>query len=274
MLRGHSNNYPHRFPLPYYESSGTIFRVRAQHSSRSYGTLTSSSTAGALFILFVHRPAATTSIMIKMYSQRGKELTVVDGYKYRKYCKNKEEQNWRCIVKMCNAKIVTNIDGDILLNTEVYHNHDKDETVHRQMITNAAKSKASEEDLFDRPSKLIRREICSAPQEIREKITTKDINLARRNLYRQRRKLHPRLPETTQEIHEALQVVNTESNNGEELLLVNNSKQDRIAAYKLTPLTHKSSTKLLVETVYQMPRRGWEDNIKMDLREMGYNDRD
>ncbi|XP_069693627.1 uncharacterized protein [Periplaneta americana] len=189
------------------------------YPARSYGTLTP-----PLFILFVPPPAATTSNMIKMYSQRGKELTVVDGYKYRKYYKNKEEQKWRCIVKMCNAKIVTAVEGDILLNTEGNHNHEKDGTVHRQMITNAAKRKASEEDLFDRPSKLIRREICSAPQEISEKITTRDINLTKRNLYTQRRKLHPRLPKTTQEVHEALQVFNTESSNGEDLLLANNSE--------------------------------------------------
>ncbi|XP_069696486.1 uncharacterized protein [Periplaneta americana] len=171
-------------------------------------------------------PGSAAAIMMTMYSQRGNQLTLLDGYKYRRYYMNEQQQKWRCTVKICNAKIVTNATGNVLLTKEGSHNHERDETVHRQVVTNAAKRKAREEDLFDRPTKLIKKEICSAPKEIREKITTVDINLTRRNLYTQRRKLFPAPPKASQEVNEIIEILKTENSDGEDLLLVNDPRDE------------------------------------------------
>ena len=92
-----------------------------------------------------------------MYSKRGTELPVVDGYKFRHHKDLANNvQRWMCTKKDCTAYMRI---GDAVEGNQM-HNHprDPDGSLTRQKVSNACKRKAIE-DIFDRPSKFIRKKV-------------------------------------------------------------------------------------------------------------------
>ncbi|XP_066999016.2 uncharacterized protein [Anabrus simplex] len=150
--------------------------------------------------------------MISMLSQNGRQLKLLDGFKYRSYYQNNKKKRWRCTKKSCNAKIVTDIEGDVLINLEGTHTHQQDENVYRQVISNSAKRRACD-TLFNTPIKVIKSEIVSAPSEVAERLTSRDIVLARRNLALRRRKTSPAVSNSNDQVHKTLMMIDPDSSN-------------------------------------------------------------
>jgi hypothetical protein len=59
-----------------------------------------------------------------------------------------------------------------MLKTDLSHNHERETNLKRQVISNSVKRKTMNE-LAERPKKLIRKEIISAPSEYAEKLNVK-----------------------------------------------------------------------------------------------------
>ena len=96
-----------------------------------------------------------------MYSKRGKQLRVVDGYKFRWHKNLKDEvERWLCTNKSCTAFIKFSACREISSNLNHNHSRDSCSLLLRQKVANACKRKAIE-DLFERPSKMMRREMSS-----------------------------------------------------------------------------------------------------------------
>lgn len=125
--------------------------------------------------------------ILLMLSEKGKPLLVVDGAKFYLAQNLKSgEIKWRCVQKLCTAKVYTNKDNSKILKEDTNHNHAvKEETLARQKINNSVKLKAKEE-LFELPRKLISSEIRSCP-EISKSLTRHDIYNIRKTMYNARR---------------------------------------------------------------------------------------
>ena len=119
-----------------------------------------------------------------MNSQRGSELLVYDCYKYYKGRLMNVGQIWRCVKK----NICKTFDTD---------------------------------DISKRPAKLVRQEIQTAPEFVRENLKRKDLQLERRSCYKAIRSIYPPLPKNIQEVHDSLENINMCCANGDNILLVN-----------------------------------------------------
>lgn len=122
-----------------------------------------------------------------MLSEKGKPLLLVDGAKFYFAQKLKSgETKWRCVQKLCTAKVYTNAEDIKILKKDNNHNHAvKQGTLARQKINNSVKLKAREE-LFELPRKLISTEIRSCP-DLSKNITRHDIYNIRKTVYNARR---------------------------------------------------------------------------------------
>lgn len=146
-----------------------------------------------------------------MFSERGFPLIVLENHKYRRYreIKSTGEVVWCCTNKSCCAKVYTLNDAESTFSRKSgQHNHNINEgVINRQKINNSLKRKALEE-LCDRPSKLIHREIENQKSTLKT-ITTKDFELLRNNITYARLKNFPKRPksiEATQEVLDSFQV--------------------------------------------------------------------
>ncbi|XP_039284554.1 uncharacterized protein LOC111051676 isoform X2 [Nilaparvata lugens] len=119
-----------------------------------------------------------------MFSERGAKLLLLNGFKFTKNRKTKTGQKWRCCFKMCKAQLFTDDNGEQLLQAKVEHNHEPPANLHRKIISNSIRMKCKAGEASNqRPAKIIKTEIESAPDNISEKITKKDVDNIRRNLY-------------------------------------------------------------------------------------------
>lgn len=152
------------------------------------------------FILFV---GSLVMIMEFMYSQRGKKLILHGGFKFYKEKKVErvEGWKWRCTVKQCKAKLYVNRDESAILKDESVHNHVQNQKLARQVLASTVRRKARE-DVLERPSKVIRKEISSNANDCYEILKYEDIKCVSRSVYRERRKLSPRLQSSPGEVKE------------------------------------------------------------------------
>lgn len=124
--------------------------------------------------------------MYSMLSEKGKPLKVLDGHKFRKGGPTKNGQKWRCSRRGCQMVLLTDAAGDTLIQISLgSHNHNKDVYLPRQYIANSVKIKAAN-DIAAKPAELVRKEIREAPAGIRQQLTYKDVDAARRSTYRSR----------------------------------------------------------------------------------------
>lgn len=164
-----------------------------------------------------------------MFSEKGKQLLVINNYKF---CINHvSKQNvvtWRCIKKTCVAKVYT--EGETMNICEVSksnlnHNHREETNLKRQEVNNSCKRKA-EEDLLEKPAKIIRKEVARYTDE--NELTTKDISLIRRNIYNKKSKIYPALPKSREEIHTAVSSMVIKTNRNELFLHENDVENGMI----------------------------------------------
>lgn len=93
-----------------------------------------------------------------------------------------------------------------------------------QKIQNGIKRKATD-DLSERPTKLINRAFHDGSSE---GVTTQDLKNIRQSIYRSRRSLLPKLPQSREDVHDALESVECVTNKNEKFLLINNRENNII----------------------------------------------
>lgn len=160
---------------------------------------------------------ASCSVM-NMLSEKGRVLLVYEGFKFYKSDVTKLGQKWRCVQKKCTAKVYVDDTHDIMPVGQ--HNHQVSKNLPREYISNSVKRKA-ESEYSERPTKMIRKEIVSAPSDIQNQITRADVQCIKNNLYKKKRQQLPTLPKNISEVHDALHSIRIVSNENEELLQVN-----------------------------------------------------
>jgi hypothetical protein len=106
------------------------------------------------------------------------------------------------------------------------HNHAEPDnrTVQRLKVRQECKRKATDES-GERPNKMIMGEI--ARQDSTE-LVPEDVKSVRQAIYRRRRKTQPKLPQTREETHEALQHYDMFSGQDEKMIHINNSETNII----------------------------------------------
>lgn len=110
-----------------------------------------------------------------MFSAKGKEIKVVDGYKFRFHKRLANGSKWRaCTVKSCKAFFRINVQEEVV-DWSVDHGHSASDenTTQKERLNNAVKWQAVE-DLCEQLSKLIRRQLQDAKALIN--ISSADIN--------------------------------------------------------------------------------------------------
>jgi hypothetical protein len=104
------------------------------------------------------------------------------------------------------------------------HNHNTDgSSILKQQINNSVKRKA-QEDICERPAKLIHQEIANATQDCSdETVDMRALENIRKNIYAARRSILPPLPKNIRDVHDALNTMQVETIKNDNFLLVNDS---------------------------------------------------
>lgn len=177
-------------------------------------------------------------------SNRGRELLLVNNFKfYRSKVLQTDEVYWRCVQRTCKANVFT-VRNNLIVRSNLTHNHNIDvKKLNRQLITTSCKRAASE-DLAEKPSKIIRREL---RENLPTTITTTDVDYIRKNLYNARRKHLPyALPSSAEELHTILSKLDIKTNRNENFLFINDDKENIVAFSCATNLRILCN----IETVY------------------------
>jgi hypothetical protein len=99
------------------------------------------------------------------------------------------------------------------------HNHPPDvQKLSRQTVNNVCKRKAVD-DICERPSKIMNREVSNSVYK--ESLTTRDLELIRHNINRNRLNTMPATPKNIAEVHEAISSMNIVTDRKERFLLLN-----------------------------------------------------
>lgn len=164
-------------------------------------------------------------------SIHGKQLLVVEKFTFsRQKILKSGEIFWRCTKKStnCTAKIFTLGIENLVTRSHLVHNHEPEENkLNRKIISSACKRKA-QEDISEKPSKIIR---CELEKNLPETITTLDVTNIRRNIYYSRRKLLPGpLPKNVTEVHEILNSYSVKTSKNESFVFIN-SLHDNIIVF-------------------------------------------
>jgi len=159
-----------------------------------------------------------------MVSKKGKDLLVLNYFKFFKHHTSKKNENtWRCVIYKCKAKVYT-VDLNVnLINIDKScfdHSHASDETLKLQQISNSCKRKALD-SVIERPSKIIRKEISKYKNE--GDLILPDLKLTARNIHNTRMHCYPKLPTSRKEVHELLSLLDKKTNRGELFLYDNDA---------------------------------------------------
>ena len=84
--------------------------------------------------------------------------------------------------------------------------------------------KRGADDMFERPSKIMRLELRNNQNEIGYHIEAKDLECVRKAMYHERRKTVPKLPKTRQETHTCLDASELKSTRDEDMIKVNDAE--------------------------------------------------
>lgn len=145
------------------------------------------------------------SFVKEIKSERGKTQIVHENYKFSKHrCTSTNETVWRCIKRpKCNVYVYTvgEPGGFSVTTVRNEHNHGPEENIARQILSVACKRKA-EEDLTERPTKIVHKELTSS--NFSETLKCRDLKCIKENMYNARRKTLPTLPRSAHEVHSYL----------------------------------------------------------------------
>jgi 5-bromo-4-chloroindolyl phosphate hydrolysis protein len=143
--------------------------------------------------------------------EKGKPLILLENQKFYKYrvLKSTSETCWCCVKKNCRAKLYTFGDETDLVFSKNTGEHDHEVldkcVLNKQKVSNQVKRKA-EDWICDRPAKIIHQELNSQKQCL-ETLTSKDIQYIRNNFGREKRKTFPKLPKSSVDVQNALNVL-------------------------------------------------------------------
>ncbi|PSN44584.1 hypothetical protein C0J52_25049 [Blattella germanica] len=132
--------------------------------------------------------------LVKTVTNRGVQCIVWNNFKYRRQrVMTTVNISWRCTVKNCVATLQTNSDANeiVFIRDEHKHERESEQCIENHIIRNSCKRTAAE-DLTTQP----RKELCKSNAN---HIQKRNINSVRISIYRERRKLLPRLPRSTEE---------------------------------------------------------------------------
>ena len=153
-------------------------------------------------------------------SEKGKPLLIFENYKFREVIlKSEDFRKWRCANKTCKAVLFTDKHTNEVIDTKYEHSHAGPTQLTRNLISNAVKRKAVEA-LNEVPREIIRLEINTTGKD-GQKMTLKDVNRITKNVYQARRSLMPCIPKTLHDAHQAVDVMSTLSDTGDDMLLFN-----------------------------------------------------
>lgn len=121
-----------------------------------------------------------------MVSSRGHSMVVVNNYKFRKSHFTKDGTvRWRCAKKSCRAKLTTGDCTDLVMCTDLVHNHPPDQKLERQRFNNVAKLTAMQ-NFGEKPSKVVHSQL--SMEEFKNTALDKDdFSYVKRNIRRTRR---------------------------------------------------------------------------------------
>ncbi len=207
-----------------------------------------------------------------MLSEKGKQLIVYKNFKYRKEYETQEGMKWRCTKKNCKGKMYVAEDGKTILKEDFEHNHEPDQSLHRQIISNSVKRKAAEE-MTKRPIKLIREEINNATLNVSDDITKSDMENIRHNIYRARRKTFPALPKSLSDVHKALEEISQSliTNRGENILLVNDAETNIVCFATKSNLEYLSKqNKIFVDGTFKCCTKYFTQLFTVHVIQNGY----
>lgn len=164
-------------------------------------------------------------------SVSGKVLIAYENFTFSKDRVLKSgETSWRCSRKRlnCKAKIYTLGPENLITRKDDVHNHEADEQkLNRMIVSNTCKRKA-QEDVSERPSKIICKALTS---DMPSSLTTTDVSYIRKNIYNCRRKTLPGpLPKSMEAVHEILSTYSEAllTNRGEDFLFINDIEHNLI----------------------------------------------
>ncbi|XP_056633558.1 uncharacterized protein LOC130443111 [Diorhabda sublineata] len=162
-------------------------------------------------------------------SSRGKTLLILENFAlFNDKVLKSGELYWRYVKKnvKCSANVFTVGPEFTISRKNLNHNYEADEKkLNRTIISNSCKRKA-EDDISEKPSKIIRRELSS---NLPQTMTTTDVEYVRRNIYNYRCKLLPGpLPKNITEVHSAVEKLNHKTGKGECFLYINSPEHNII----------------------------------------------
>uniref|UniRef100_A0A8D8L811 Uncharacterized protein n=1 Tax=Cacopsylla melanoneura TaxID=428564 RepID=A0A8D8L811_9HEMI len=135
-------------------------------------------------------------------------------------------ERWVCTNKNCKAFVKYIDKKECDKNTHHNHERESEQNLNRQLISNNLKRKATE-DICQRPSKLIAAEVS---QNKGCNVDSNDIYLIRKTVYNARRKMHPKLPQTLDELQGMLSdIMDSFNEKGHKWLYVNDIQHQIIS---------------------------------------------
>ena len=143
----------------------------------------------------------------------GKKALLYEGFSYRiDLVLKSEDISRRCTKRDCKAKLRTDKDMIMVISGKLDHTHEVDERkFERKQVRLSVKRKANS-DVSERPSKIIRSEL----QKVKENnLTENDLKSLSMAIYRERRKKHPILPKSREDVHTALDGMTIETSMSE-----------------------------------------------------------
>lgn len=163
-------------------------------------------------------------------SEKDQTLIDIGGYTfcYHKMLAKNTLKRWQCTKRTCKAFLKTNSSGDTIIERVLDHNHEKlpENLLNRQQLSNSVK-RAAVSDICEKPIKLIRTQIKNSEMDT---ITTKDIEMVRKNIHRARSASLIKLPKNISEFHSSIETVPILTNR-DEMFLLKNDKENNIIIF-------------------------------------------
>jgi len=171
----------------------------------------------------------------ELTSERGNMLLCLNNFKYYKQIILKSgEEKWRCENKKCSAVLKTINSGENRLitfqRTEHTHDASTENNLQRQVLSTGAKRKAIENNC-EAPRKIIKHALDENSLDGNNStIQVRDVNYAKRNLYNARRKIIPKIPKNSFDVHNFLTETQCMTSRNENFLQYN-SKENGIIIF-------------------------------------------
>ena len=154
-------------------------------------------------------------------TNKGKKCLIHNGFSYRMDSILKDNDiAWRCTNSKCKGRLRSDRDITRIIPMCLDHCHENDEKKTERRQLRAQVKRKAVGDISARPSKIIRTELKSMNDQM---LDSRDLKAVAQSLYRERRKGYPALPKNREDVHHALEEIqsSTVTNKGEHFILKN-----------------------------------------------------